>query len=87
MRNLNRFKGCLLGGAVGDALGYPVEFYGEREIFSKYGKTGITRCELRDGKALISDDTQMPLFTAGGLLTGKAMNVVLGVRRRFLPSR
>ena len=26
MRSIDRFKGCLLGGAVGDALGYAVEF-------------------------------------------------------------
>ena len=26
MRDLSKFKGCLIGGAVGDALGYAVEF-------------------------------------------------------------
>ena len=24
---LNKFRGCILGGAMGDSLGYPVEFY------------------------------------------------------------
>jgi len=33
-------------------------------------KSGITRYELKDGKALISDDTQMTMFTANGLLYG-----------------
>lgn len=36
--NLDKIRGCLLGGAAGDALGYAVEFWGEDQIFSKYGK-------------------------------------------------
>ena len=39
MRNQDRFRGCLIGGAAGDALGYAVEFKGEQEIFSRYGDT------------------------------------------------
>lgn len=66
----NKFRGCLVGGAVGDALGYPVEFMNESEIFNKYGKHGITEYELTDGKAIISDDTQMTMFTANGLIYG-----------------
>ena len=33
----DRFRGCLVGGAAGDALGYPVEFQHEEEIRSRYG--------------------------------------------------
>lgn len=65
---LNRFKGCILGGAVGDALGYPIEFMSEEEIFSIYGKGGITVYNLNNGVSEISDDTQMTLFTIDGLL-------------------
>ena len=79
MRDKNRFLGCLLGGAVGDALGYPVEFMREPEIFGRYGARGITRYELRDGKALISDDTQMTLFTAVGLLIRKTRGMMRGI--------
>ena len=79
MRDQDRFRGCLIGGAAGDALGYTVEFMGERSIFSRYGERGITEYELTDGKALISDDTQMTLFTAAGLLTGAARRVTRGV--------
>lgn len=39
MRNKDQFRGCLVGGAVGDALGYAVEFLDEQEIFDRYGKT------------------------------------------------
>ena len=63
-----RIRGSLIGGAAGDALGYPVEFMTLDEIISKYGKSGITEYELTNGKALISDDTQMTLFTANGLI-------------------
>ena len=36
MRTLDKFKGCMIGGAVGDALGYAVEFLREDAIFRKY---------------------------------------------------
>ena len=65
---LNKFKGCILGGAVGDALGYPIEFMSEEEIFSIYGKGGITVYNLNNGVAEISDDTQMTLFSIDGLI-------------------
>ena len=63
--------GCLIGGAAGDALGYAIEFNREDWIFSRYGSAGITQYELTNGKALISDDTQMTLFTAEGILLAK----------------
>ena len=64
-------RGSLMAGAAGDALGYPVEFMSRKAIFSHYGDKGITQFKLdRNGKALVSDDTQMTLFTANGLLTG-----------------
>ena len=70
MKDLDKFRGCLIGGAAGDALGYPVEFMDEDAIFSKYGEGGIKEFELVNNEALISDDTQMTLFTANGLLLG-----------------
>ena len=41
-KELDRFQGCLVGGAVGDALGYTVEFLPEPELFTRFGATGIT---------------------------------------------
>lgn len=79
MRDLNRFKGCLIGGAVGDALGYPVEFMSASSIFHKYGKGGIRSYELHHGVAEISDDTQMTLFTATGLLLGTTRGMTRGI--------
>ena len=64
------FIASLLGGAIGDALGYTVEFMKLHEIKSRFGEEGITDLVIDDyaGKALISDDTQMTLFTADGMI-------------------
>lgn len=64
------FMASLLGGAIGDALGYTVEFMKLDEIKSRFGEEGITDLviDAYAGKALISDDTQMTLFTADGLI-------------------
>lgn len=72
MENEERFKACLLGGAIGDALGYPVEFMSLEQIRAHYGPEGITRFTLDKytKKALVSDDTQMTLFTADGIVRG-----------------
>lgn len=86
MRSQDRFRGCLIGGAAGDALGYAVEFLSERQIFGKFGERGITEYELTDGVAQISDDTQMTLFTADGLLVGTTRGVIQGVRGSYADS-
>ncbi len=78
------YLGTILGGAIGDALGYAVEFIGEDEIFSKYGNDGICEYELTDGVALISDDTQMSLFTADGLLRSDGENIVKNIHASYL---
>ena len=67
-----RIRGSLLGGAIGDALGYPVEFMDRNSILEKFGKNGLSEfCSFdKNGYAVISDDTQMTLFTANGLLYG-----------------
>ena len=66
----DKIRGSLFGGAVGDALGYPVEFLRSSEIFRRYGEKGIGDYQPQSGQALISDDTQMSLFTACGILYG-----------------
>jgi len=64
-----RFLGCLLGGAVGDALGAPVEFMRRAEILDTFGPDGITEyAPAYGGLGTVTDDTQMTLFTAEGLL-------------------
>jgi ADP-ribosylglycohydrolase len=61
--------GCLLGGAVGDALGAAVEFMSLAEIRRQFGPDGLTDYAPAYGRlGAITDDTQMTLFTAEGLL-------------------
>ena len=76
-------SGLSVCGAVGDALGYPVEFMREKKIFRTYGSKGICAYDpdpYSDGQALISDDTQMVLFTANGLLNAQTQNSLDGTQ-------
>lgn len=80
---LSQYQGCLVGLAVGDALGYPTEFRSRAQILSCFGPDGVTDfVSLKDarwvGRPIIigpdqppgtySDDTQMTLALAYGLL-------------------
>ena len=60
----DKIRGSMMGGAVGDALGYPVEFLSYKEILKQYPPKGIQAYELNFNTrtALISDDTQMALY-------------------------
>lgn len=73
MIEVTNVLGCLLGGALGDALGYPIEFMKCSEIQKKYGQDGLTELCIPEGKefAEISDETQLSLFTAEGLIWAK----------------
>jgi ADP-ribosylglycohydrolase len=81
----DRIRGSLIGGAIGDALGYPIEFIKTyKGIQEKYGDKGITRLvsqkqrldvEGLSDKAIISDDTQMTLFTANGILNAHRLKL------------
>jgi ADP-ribosylglycohydrolase/protein-tyrosine phosphatase len=65
----SRRLACLAGGAVGDALGYTVEFLRKADITRKFGEQGILAPEADSaGRLVVSDDTQMTLFVAQGLI-------------------
>lgn len=73
MGNIDKYRGCLLGGAAGDALGYAIEFDREEAIAARYGSRGIRNYRLdKRGLAPFSDDTQMTLYTANSLLCSLA---------------
>ena len=83
-RTKDQVLGCMVGGAVGDALGYAVEFSSYGSIVKQYGEKGITRYALdRHGLAQISDDTQMSLFTAAGILLGMTRGYMRGIMGRI----
>lgn len=74
----------MVGGAVGDALGYAVEFESWAQIRKQYGPEGIREYALGPrGLALVSDDTQMSLFTAAGILLGMTRGALRGIMGRI----
>jgi ADP-ribosylglycohydrolase len=76
----DRFRGCLLGGAVGDALGAPVEFMSRNEILKRFGRQGITGyAPAHGGLGRITDDTQLSLFTAEGMLRAWVRSCFSGI--------
>ncbi|MCA4132142.1 ADP-ribosylglycohydrolase family protein [Arthrobacter sp. M4] len=64
----SRVRGCLLGGALGDSLGYAVEFDSISTIRERFGPAGLTGFEQLDGGSHFSDDTQMTLYTVDGIV-------------------
>ena len=70
----SRVRGCLLGGAIGDALGWPVEF--------------VTSPPWAVGRVdEITDDTQMTLFTVEALLTEPTPSGLYGAYQRWLATQ
>jgi len=67
--SITKYQACLIGGAIGDALGAPIEFMSTAQIQTKFGLQGIRNyVEFSNGKGMFTDDTQMTLFTAEALL-------------------
>ncbi|HEY1157349.1 MAG TPA: ADP-ribosylglycohydrolase family protein [Arthrobacter sp.] len=64
----SRIHGCLLGGALGDALGYAVEFDSIADIRERFGAHGLTGLGDLSGPCHFSDDTQLSLYTVDGLV-------------------
>jgi ADP-ribosylglycohydrolase len=66
MTHFDRIFGCLLGGAVGDALGLPFEKLTPARQQALYGP--ITDMQFLPGRGMISDDTEHAIFTGRALL-------------------
>lgn len=62
--------GCLLGMAIGDAMGSSVDKKSWPEICDAYGPNGLLGFDLTSGGAEITSYTQLALFTANALLLG-----------------
>ncbi len=66
--DLDQFKGVLLGCAVGDALGAPVEGWSSTEISLVHGGPVRNFLPERYGPGAFTDDTQLTLALAEALV-------------------
>ncbi|PQV64962.1 ADP-ribosylglycohydrolase [Abditibacterium utsteinense] len=66
MTRFERLFGCLIGGAVGDALGLPAEKLSPARQKSLFGR--IDKMQFLPSRGMISDDTEHALFTARALI-------------------
>lgn len=67
-REISAFRGCFLGMAIGDAMGYTVEEMSIKEIRAEYGPDGLLGYDLRNGSAEVTSYTQVAAYVANALL-------------------
>ena len=78
------YRGCLLGLAIGDAMGYPVDTKTWQQIQEDYGPYGLMGYDLRNGYAEISSHTQLAAFSCNGMLLGMTRGQVYGKMAPFV---
>lgn len=78
------FRGALLGLAVGDAMGYPVDGLTWRQIRENYGPGGLQGYDLVNGYADVTSYTQLASFTCNGLLLGLTQGLMRGTVAPFV---
>lgn len=81
---LHAYRGCLLGMAVGDAMGYTVDSRSWEEIKEDYGPNGLLGYDLVNGYAEITSYTQIAAFTCNGLLLGLTRGQMTGKMAPFI---
>ena len=84
MPHITSYRGCLLGLAVGDAMGYTVDSRSWREITEDYGPNGLLGYDLVNGYADVTSYTQLAAFTCNGLLLGLTRGQMLGKMAPFI---
>ena len=89
MPDIAQFRGTLFGEACGDALSFPIEKLSAANIVRHYGPYGLrtlVRKKENGLKAIVSDDTQLTLATADGLLwaAAKDLDCVEGIYRGYM---
>lgn len=78
------YRGCLLGLAVGDAMGYTVNSHTLAEIQEDYGPNGLQGYDPVNGYADVTSYTQLAAFTANGLLYGLTQGRQKGAMSPFI---
>lgn len=81
---LSSYRGCLLGLAVGDAMGYTVDSRTWQQIMQDYGPNGLLGYDLVNGYAEITSYTQLAAFTCNGLLIGITRGQLQGKMAPFV---
>lgn len=73
-------RGCMLGGAVGDALGAPVAHLSLADIRRRFGREGLKDYVEAYGRlGAITADTQLTLFVAEGLVRAYVRACLKGI--------
>jgi ADP-ribosyl-[dinitrogen reductase] hydrolase len=75
---LDKLRGTLLGGAIGNALAAPVGSQHWQDIISRHGSAGLHDFRQLPDVALVTDDTQMTMFTTEGLIRAKVRGDLRG---------
>ena len=78
------YRGCLLGLAVGDAMGYTVDSHTWQEIQEDYGPHGLRGYDSVGGFAEVTSYTQLAAFTVNGLLMGLTRGQMRGQMAPFI---
>ncbi len=77
----NLYRGCLLGLAVGDALGYSVDDKSWDQICSDYGPNGLLGYDLQEDYANVTSYTQLTAYLSNALL----LSVSRGSKDSLMP--
>lgn len=78
------YRGCLLGLAVGDAMGYTVNDRSWEDIQRDYGPNGLLGYDLVNGYADVTSHTQIAAFACNGLLLGMTRGQMQGKMAPFV---
>ena len=78
------YRGCLLGLAVGDAMGYAVDHKSWEQICEAYGPNGLLGYDLVNGYAETTSHTQIAATVANGLLMGTTRGQLQGRMAPFI---
>ena len=81
---LDAYRGCLLGLAAGDALGYTVANQSLEQIRQNYGPNGLLGYDLVNGYAYVTSYTQLAAYACNGLLMGVTRGQMRGVMAPYV---
>jgi hypothetical protein len=84
---MEKALGCLLGGAVDDAFGHCEEFDRLPAIEARFAPQGVKEPVFKNGKLIVSHDTQMTLLTLNRILKARQIFLLPRIRSGVFPGR